>query len=339
MYNDNGKTRMLQRCLIAAGLIAASATFEVSAGQVSPDPAGGNYPERPVRLVVPFAPGAGTDITARTIALKLASSWGQNVVVDNRPGAAGSVGVDLVVKSAPDGYTLSMITSSHTVNASVDSKLPYDLGHDLSPVTQATVQVSVLVINPGLPAKSVKELIALAKAKPGTLHYGSSGTGGLSHFAGALLGYLAGIEITHVPYKGGSPALNEVIGGHIQMIVQTLLQAQPHIKSGRLRALAVTSAKRSRAVPELPTMAEAGVPGYEVTGWYGIVAPPKTPRAIVTRLNREIVKVLHTQEVRERLAAAGSEVVGSSPEEFGAHINSEVAKWSKVAKQAGVRIE
>ncbi|OGA37267.1 MAG: hypothetical protein A3G24_07170 [Betaproteobacteria bacterium RIFCSPLOWO2_12_FULL_62_13] len=328
---------MLQRCLIAAAVIAASATVEVRAAQVSPDTAVDSYPAKPVRLVVPFAPGAGTDITARTIALKLASSWGQPVVVDNRPGAAGTVGVDLVVRSAPDGYTLSMITSTHAINSSAYTKLPYDLVRDLSPITQATMQVSVLVVNPALPVKSVKELIALAKTRP--LDYGSSGTGGFSHLAGALLAQLGGIEMTHVPYKGGAPALTEVMGGQIHMIVQTLLQAQPHIKSGRLRALAVTSGKRSRAAPELPTMIEAGVPGYEVTGWYGVVAPPKTPQPIITRLNREIVKVLHAQEIRERLAAAGSEVVGSSPEQFRAHVKSEVSKWSKLAKQAGIRIE
>ncbi len=337
MWNNNGKTRMLQRCLIATAVIAASATVEVSAAQGPSDTAGDGYPARPVRLVVPFAPGAGTDITARTIALKLAASWSQPVVVDNRPGAAGTVGVDLVVKSTPDGYTLSMITSTHAINASVHTKLPYDLVRDLSQITQATMQVSVLVVNPALPARSVKELIALARTKP--LYYGSSGTGGFSHLAGALLAQLGGIEMTHVPYKGGAPALTEVMSGQIHMIVQTLLQAQPHIRSGRLRALAVTSGKRSRAAPELPTMIEAGVPGYDVTGWYGLVAPPKTPQPIIARLNREIAKLLHTQEVRERLAADGSEVVGSSPEQFRAHVKSEVAKWSKLAKQAGIRIE
>ena len=278
-------------------------------------------------------------MTARTIAQKLSATWGPPVIVDNRSGAGGTVGVDLAIKAPPDGYTLTMITSSHAINAGVQTGLPFDLANDPTPITQATSQVSVLVVNPGVPVKSVKELVALAKATPGVLHYGSSGIGGFSHLAGTLLCHLAGVNMVHVPYKGGAPALAEVIGGQIEIIFQTLLQAQPHIRSGRLRPLGVTSAQRSSAAPDLPTIAEAGVPGFEVTGWYGIVAPPRTPQALVTRLNADIVKILRMQDVRERFAADGSEVVGSSPETFGVHIRSEVAKWSKVSKQAGVRID
>ena len=268
------------------------------------------YPAKPIRLIVPFAPGGGTDITARTIALKLGEAWGQTVVTDNRAGANGTIGVDIATKAPADGYTLTMISSSHSVNVSLYRKLPYDLIKDLAPITQATTQPYALVVHPSVPAKSVKELIALAKAKPGTLNYGSSGTGGLSHLSGALFASLAGLNITHIPYK-----------------------------AGRLRPLAVTTAKRSAGAPELPTMQEAGVPGYEVAGWYGVLAPARTPQPIIAKLNQEIVRILHTQEMKGRLSADGSEPVGSSPEQFAAHIKSEVSKWRKVVGEIGIRAE
>jgi len=298
-----------------------------------------DYPTKPIRLIVPFAPGGGTDITARSIALKLTEAWGQTVVADNRAGANGTIGVEIAAKSAPDGYTLTMISSSHSVNVSLYKKLPYDLIKDLSPITQATTQPYALVVHPSVAAKSVRELIALAKAKPGTLNYGSSGTGGLSHLSGALLSSLAGLTMTHVPYKGGAPAMTDVIAGQIQMLFSTILQSHAHIKAGRLRALAVTTAKRSAGAPELPTMQEAGVPGYEVAGWYGVLAPAKTPQPIIAKLNLEIVKILQTQEMKDRLSADGSEPVGSTPEQFGAHIKSEVTKWSKVVREAGIKAE
>ena len=298
-----------------------------------------SYPEKPIRLIVPFAPGGGTDITARGIALKLGEAWGQTVVADNRAGANGTIGIDIAAKSPADGYTLTMISSSHSVNVSLYRKLPYDLVKDLAPITQATTQPYALVVHPSVPAKSVKELIALAKAKPGSINYGSSGNGGLSHLSGALFASLAGINITHIPYKGGAPAMTDVIAGQIQMLFSTILQSHAHIKAGRLRPLAVTTAKRSAGAPELPTMQEAGVAGYEVAGWYGVLAPAKTPPTIITKLNREIVRILQTQEMKERLAADGSEAVGNTPEQFGAHIKSEVAKWAKVVKEAGIKAE
>ncbi len=296
-----------------------------------------NYPDKPIRLIVPFAPGGGTDITARTIAQKLTERLGQTVVVDNRPGANGTIGVDLAAHAAPDGYTLSMISSSHSVNVSLIKKLPYDLVKDLAPITQATTQPYALVIHPSLPVKSVKELIALARAKPGAINYGSSGTGGLSHLSGALLASLAKINIVHIPYKGGSPAMIDVISGQIQMLFSTILQSHAHLKAGRLRALAVTTAKRSPAEPSLPTMQEAGVPGYEVAGWYGVVAPVKVPQPILTTLNREIVAILQEPDVARKLAGDGSEPVGSTREAFGAHIRSEIAKWRKLVVEAGIR--
>jgi len=317
-------------CCIAFAALASLAAGAAYAQQ---------YPTKPIRLIVPFAPGGGTDITARVIALKLGDALGQTVVADNRPGANGTIGVDLCAKAAPDGYTLTMISSSHAVNVSLYTKLPYDLIKDLAPITQATRQPYALVIHPAVPAKSVKELIALAKAKPGTLNYGSSGTGGLSHLSGALLASLSGVNMVHVPYKGGFPALMDVVGGQIQMLFSTLLQSQPQIKAGRLRILAVTTAQRWPSAPEVPTMAEAGVPGYEVTQWYGILAPAKTPQPIVVKLSKEIARFLHQSDVKEKLAADGADAVGSTPEQFGAHVRTEVARWNKLVKQIGLKAD
>ena len=297
------------------------------------------FPNRPIRLIVPFPPGGGTDITARATALKLGESWGQTVVVDNRPGANGTIGVDITAKSAPDGYTITMISSSHAVNVGLYSKLPYDLVRDLTPITQATSQPYVLVINPSVPARSVKELVAVAMAKPGTLNYGSSGTGGISHLAGALLGSLTGTSLVHVPYKGGNPAMIDVISGQIQMLFGTLLLNGPHIKAGRLRVLAVTTPQRWPGTPELPTMQEAGVPGFVITQWYGMLAPAKTPQPIVGKLSKEIARLLHQPDVNEKLTADGADAVGNTPEQFGAHIRSEIAKYSKLVKQLGLKAE
>jgi tripartite-type tricarboxylate transporter receptor subunit TctC len=324
------------RCAAAVAAAAALAALSVAAHAAESESA---YPTKPIRLIVPFAPGGGTDLTARAIAMKLTESLGQTVVADNRSGANGTIGADLAAKAPPDGYTISMISSSHSVNPSLMKKLPYDLVNDLAPITQATSQPYALVLHPSVPARNVKELIALAKAKPGTLNYGSSGTGGLSHLSGALLASLADIQIVHIPYKGGSPALTDVIAGQIQMLYSTILQSHAHLKSGRLKALAVTTAKRSPAAPDLPTMAEAGVKGYEVAGWYGIVAPLKTPRSIIARLNKDIVRIIHTPEIGEKMAADGSEPVGSTPEQFGTHIKTEVAKWRALIQKTGIRAE
>ena len=292
-----------------------------------------------MRLIVPFAPGGGTDVTTRAIAQKLSDSLGAQFIVDNRAGANGVIGVDIAAKSPPDGYTLVTISNSHAVNVSLYKKQPYDLLRDLTPVTEFSSQPFSLVINPSLPAKTVKELIAYAKAKPGALNYGSSGQGGISHLSGAMFGAIAGIQIGHVPYKGGVPAMIDVISGQIQMLFATLLQAGPQIKSGKLRVLAVTTAKRNAAAPELPTMIEAGVPGFEVSQWFGLVAPAKTPKPIVARLNAEIVRILHEPDMKARLAADGADAVGGTAEQFGQHIRSEVAKWAKVVKQIGLQPE
>jgi tripartite-type tricarboxylate transporter receptor subunit TctC len=296
-----------------------------------------NYPTKPIRMIVPFPPGGGTDITARAVAQKLTEAWGQTVVADNRPGANGTIGVDTTAKAPGDGYTLAMISSSHAINVGIYSKLPYDLLKDLAPITQFTRQPYALVINPSVPAKSVKELVALARARPGTLNYGSSGTGGLSHLAGALMGTITGTEFTHVPYKGGAPAMTDVIGGQIQILFGTLLLTGPHAKAGRLRTLAVTTAQRWPGA-DLPTMQEAGVPGYEITQWYGLLTSAKVAPAIVDKLNKEIARILHQPDVKDKLATDGALAVGNTPAEFGAHIRAEVAKYGKLVKQMGIRL-
>ena len=318
--------------IISFTLLAATNAYPAQANNAA------DYPSKPIRLIVPFAPGGGTDLTARAIAQKLTEAWGQTVVADNRAGANGTIAVDIATKSAPDGYTLTMISSSHSVNSSL-YKLPYDLTRDLAPITQATSQPYALVVHPSVAAKSIKELVALAKAKPDGMAYGSSGIGGLSHLSGALFCSLADIKLVHVPYKGGFPALNDVVGGQIQMLFSTLLQSDAQRKAGRVRALAVTTKKRSAGAPDLPTMQEAGVAGYEVAGWYGVLAPAKTPRPIIDKLNTEIVRILHSADIQNKLAADGSEPVGNTPEQFHAHIKSEVAKWAKVVRDANIRAE
>ena len=324
--------------LIAAYAIAIAGLVASDAAPAQRDPAE-SYPSRPIRLIVPFAAGGGVDLTARAIAPMLSEAWRQPVVVDNRAGANGTIGAEIAAKSPPDGYTLTMISASHSVNASLYKHLPYDLVRDFAPVTQATTQPYVLVVNPELPVRSVGELIALAKAKPNTFDYGSSGIGGLSHLSGALFAAQASIQLTHIPYKGGAPAMQDVISGQIEMLFSTLLQANAQIAAGKLRPLAVTTATRASAATELPTMIEAGMPGFVVAGWYGLVAPAGTPATIIAKLNREVVRILHTTEVRERLAGDGSEPVGSTPEEFAVHMKSEVAKWQKVVREADMKLE
>lgn len=296
------------------------------------------YPNKPIRLLCPFAPAGGVDITARAIAQKLTEAWGQSVVVENKPGANGTIAVDMAVRSAPDGYTLTMISSSHSVNVTLQTKQPYDLLKDTAPITQATSQPYVLVINPSLPVKNVAELIAYAKNTGKTLTYGSSGIGGFSHLAGGLFGLLSNTSVMHVPYKGGSLAMNDVISGQIDMLFSTILQSHGHIESGRLNAIAVTTVQRSPSLPNVPTMQEAGVKGYEITGWYGVTAPAGVPPAIINKLNKEIVKILKTPAMAERLALDGSVAVGNTPQEFSQFIRSEVVKWRKVIKELQIQV-
>ena len=330
----NRQRRDFNRMALAlAGMASAPRLFAQS------DPAA-DYPSHPIHVIVPFAPGGGTDIVARVIGQKLGEAWKQPVEIENKAGGNGTIGAAYVAKSPPDGYTLSMITASHSVNVTLQgAKHPYDLLKDFAPISQVTTQPYYLVVNPKLPVRSVKELIDLAKAKPGKLTYGSSGVGGTSHLSGALFCSLANIDMTHVPYRGGEPAMADVISGQIDMLFSTRLQSRGFVEQGQLRALAVTTAKRSPATPELPTMEEAGVPGYVVAGWYGVLAPAGTPPAIVNKLNREIVRIVHLPDVAEKMATDGSEPVGSSPAQFAAHIKSEVEKWRDLIHKTGIKTE
>ncbi len=317
----------------ACALSAAPATtLAASAQPVS-------FPNRPIRFIVPFVAGAGTDMTARAVAHKLGENLGHQVVVDNRPGAAGTIGMELTAKAAPDGYTIVLVSASHTVNPSLYKKPPYDLVRDFAPVSQMTAQPYCLTVHVSVPVKTVRELIELARARPATLTYGSSGTGGLSHLAGALFALMTKIEWVHVPYKGGAAGINDLLGGQINSQFTTIIGTVQHVKAGRMRWLAISTAQRSRAVPELPTIAEAGVPGYAVSGWYGVLAPARTPPSIVTFFSNEIIKVLKAPEVGERFTADGSEPVGRTPENFAAYIRSEIAKWAKVVKETGMQPE
>jgi tripartite-type tricarboxylate transporter receptor subunit TctC len=297
------------------------------------------YPVKPIRIVVPAPPGGGTDILSRTLAQKLGERLGQQVIVDNRPGASGMIGTDVVAKAAPDGYTLLMAYTSHVINPGLQPKIPYDTLNDFAPVSMVGVIPSVLVLHPSVPVRSVKELIALAKAKPGALNYASAGSGSATHLSGVLFGSMAGVNIVHVPYKGGAPALNDVLGGHVSFMFANLAPTVPHLKSGRLRALAVTSAKRTSAMPELPTMAEAGLRGYEATAWFALLAPAKTPAAVIGKLNAEAVSILQLPDVKERLASQGADTMPGSPAELDRYIRAEIPKWTKVIRESGARAE
>ncbi len=298
------------------------------------------YPAKPIRFVVAFPPGGGTDIIARSIAQKLAERIAQQVVVDNRPGAGGNIGTDIVAKSAPDGYTILMGSAGPlAINASLFAKMPFDPIKDLAPVTLAASTPNVLVVHPSLPARTVKELIALARAKPGEINFASSGHGTPAHLAGELFNSMAGVKLIHVPYKGAAPALADLLGGQVQIMFSTMPPALPHVKDGKLRALAVTSRKRSPATPELSTMDEAALPGFEAITWHGVVVPAGTPTTVIALLNREIVAILHLPEVVERLSGQGAEALGSTPEEFAAYIRSESIKWAKVVRESGAKAE
>jgi len=294
------------------------------------------YPNRAVRFIIPQSPGSATDTVARLIGTRLAERFGQPVVHENRTGAGGVIGAELLVKSAPDGYTILIISATHTVNPSLRKSLPYDSINDFAPVTMATAQPYVMLAHPSLPVKGVKELIALARARPGQINFASSGAGTLGHLGFEQLKTTAKVNMVHVPYKSIGAAMADIVGGHITLLYSTVVSGMPQVNAGRLRALAVSSPKRAQVAPNVPTVAESGFPGYEVTGWYGVVAPAKTPPEIINRLNSEITAILRLPAVTERLAGDGSEAVANTPEQFGAHIRAEIAKWAKVVKAAGI---
>jgi tripartite-type tricarboxylate transporter receptor subunit TctC len=291
-------------------------------------------------MLVGFAAGGGTDTTARAIGGPLSDALGQQIIVDNRPGAAGNIAADITAHSVPDGYTILMGTiAALAINPSLYEKLPFDPIKDFEPISLAVSSMNVLVVHPSVAAKNVKELIALAKAQPGKLTYGSSGVGGAGHLAGVLFDQLAGTKMIHVPYKGGAPAMIALVSGEVNLVFATAETAVPQVKAGKIRALGVTTAKRSALLPDLPTIAEGGLPGYEANNWYGLLAPAKTPAAIIERLNREVVKVLNMPKVKEQLFRSGLDASPSTPKEFSAYIKSEMAKWSKVVKASGAKAE
>jgi len=297
------------------------------------------YPAKTIRMIVPFPPGGGNDIVGRIVAQRLGEGFGRQVIVDNRGGAGGTIGTELAAKSAPDGYTLLLNNISLAVNATLYPQLPYDTLKDLAPVTLAGRQPNLLVVHPSVPAKSVREFIAVAKANPRQISYGSGGVGTAGHFATELFMIMTGTQLLHVPYKGLGPALVDLVGGHVQCAFSTLASALPHVKAGKLRALAVTTTRPSVLFPEVPTMHAAGVPGYEFSTWYGLLAPAGTPRVVIDRLNSEAGKVMSSASLKEQFATQGVEPAFSSPEEFGAYLKSEVAKWAKVVKQTGAKPE
>jgi tripartite-type tricarboxylate transporter receptor subunit TctC len=298
-----------------------------------------DYPNKPVRFIAPFVAGAGTDFTARAVAQKLSEKWGQQFIVDNRTGAGGTIGVDLTAKAIPDGYTVCLISASLSVNAATSSKLPYDLTKDLQAISQASSLFYAVYHTPSVPVNSIKELIAYAKANPGKLNFGTSGTGTLQHFAGEMFNYMAGIKITHVPYKGTAAVIPAMLAGDVQVGFGTLFGVRPHMPTGRIKVLAITAGKRSPAVPDIPTVAEAGVPGYEVDQWYGIITGAKVPMPIVRKLSAAIAEAVKSPDVAKRLAADGSTPIGSTPEQFSAHIKSEIAKWRKLVKEAKLELQ
>src|SRR5580765_3065963 len=296
------------------------------------------YPAKPIRMIVAYPPGGGTDIVGRTIAQKLGETLGQSVVVENRGGASGNIGTELAARAAPDGYTILMgNVAPNAINVSLFKDLPFDPVADFAPVSLVASTPNILVVHPSTPARTVKEVIALAKAKPGTLNFASAGMGSSSHLAGELFRILAGAEIVHVPYKGAGPAMVDVLSGQVQLYFATMPAAMPHVKAGKLAPVAVTSARRSQALPDLPTIAESGVPGYEESTWYGVLAPAHSPDAAIARLHESVVKILGDAALRAKLADQGFEPVGDSPKEFAAYIRSEIAKWGKVIRDAGIR--
>jgi tripartite-type tricarboxylate transporter receptor subunit TctC len=304
-------------------------------------PAGAqDYPSRPIKLVVPFAAGGGSDIVARTVAQKLAESLGQPVVVENKPGAGGNIGTDQVAKAPPDGYTIVMgVFGPIAVNPSLFSKLPYDPIRDFEPITQAVTVTNMLVVHPSVPANTVAELIEYGRKNPGKLASATGGTGTAGHMASELFKSMTKLDMAVIPYKGAAPAVNDVLGGQVPMTFEALLSTLPHVKAGKLKAIAVTTSTRSSLLPNVPTIAEAGLKGYDANNWYGFLAPARTPQPVIDKLNREMVKVLALPEVKEKLAGVGAEPVGNSPQEFAAVIRADVAKWKRIVQETGAKAE
>jgi tripartite-type tricarboxylate transporter receptor subunit TctC len=334
MDEDNHSTRAaLQRraaICFAAAFLCIAAPGVIAAG----------YPDRPLRLIVPSPPGGGTDASTRMVTPKLSEILGQQIIVDNRGGASGNLGAEIALRAPPDGYTLLATIASHTSNPFVMKHVPYDLERDFSPISRTVTVPNILISHPSLPAKNVKELIAFAKARPGQLQFASAGVGSMPHLMMAFFVSAAGLKMTHVPYKGAGPALGDVIAGHVPIMAANILSTLPHVKARRVRAYGVTSATRASAASDIPTIAEAGVPGYEAVQWFGLLAPAGTPRAIITKLHGAVVQVLNDPDVRKRFVDGGADPTpSSSPEEFGTLLRSELKKWARVVKDAGIKAE
>ncbi|MDB5923100.1 MAG: hypothetical protein JWN13_2036 [Betaproteobacteria bacterium] len=297
-----------------------------------------NFPSKPIRMIVPFPPGGSNDILGRFIAQKMTERLGQQVIVDNRGGADGIIGTEIAARSVPDGHTLLIVSTTYSMNPAIH-KLPYDSLKSLMPISFIGAGANVLAATPSLPVKSLKELIGLAKSKPGELHYASSGVGGFNHFGGELFNTMAGVKLVHVPYKGGGPAMVDVMSGQVEVLFGTLIQALPHVRSGKLKPLGVGSAKRSSILPDVPTISEGGVPGYDGSIWWGVLGPTGIPAPVVTKLNGEIAAILRDPDTAKRLTAEAAEPVIDTPDAFGKTIANDIAKWSRIAKQAGIRAE
>jgi tripartite-type tricarboxylate transporter receptor subunit TctC len=323
----------MRRMLFSALLVGLGSPAVAPAQSAAPS----DYPRKPVRLIVPFAPGGPVDIIARSVAPKMGENLGQQVVIDNRGGAGSTIGTELAMKSPPDGYTILVVSGSHVMNPAMVKTLPYDSIRDFAPVSIIAEVPSALVVHPALPVRSVKELVALAKARPGELNYSSPGRGALGHLAGELFGSLAGVKMVHVPYKGAGPALVDVIAGHVQLLFAALPGVVQQTREGKVRMLAQTGRRRSSSMPEVPTVVEAGLPGFVVSSYFGLLAPAATPRAVIERVRGALIEALRDPAVGERFAALGAERVGSTPEEQETVTKSEIAKWLKVTRAAGIQ--
>ena len=297
------------------------------------------YPVRPVRIIVPFPPGGATDVMARVVAQKLSEFWEQQAIVENKPGASGSIGSELVTKSAPDGYTLLLQGTQHSINLSLYKQLPYDTLRDFTPVAYIAAAPFLLVLHPSVPADSVTALIAYIKTKPGGLNYGSSGVGGAAHLAGEMFKTAAGVQLTHIPYKGAAPAMADLLGGQVPMVFDPIPTSLAHVRAGKIKALAITSARRSALMPDLPTVAESGLPGFEVAAWFGLYAPAATPKEIINKLNADTNRVLQLAEVKEKFAALGAESSPMLPDPFAAYLRAEIAKFARAIKDSGAKAE
>ncbi len=317
---------------IAVGLIAIS-------GLVGAEASAQTYPDRPIRFILPYGPGGSYDAVGRLVGLALADNWGQQVVVENRPGAAGRIGMEVGVKATPDGYSLIMLGNNQTITPSVYRKVPYDLARDIDAVGMVATITNVLVLHPTVPAGSVAELLALAKSKPGTINFGSGGTGGITHLAGELFKSMTGVNIVHVPFKGGPFAVIGLVGGETQMMLLNMLNAVPHVKANRLRGLAVTSLKRSGYLPNLPTLDESGLKGYEIVEWYAVAVPAKTPKQIIAKLSAEITRIMNSADVKEKLTRQNAEAAPGTPQELRAFLKADLAKYAKIVKDASIKPE